>query len=394
MEATAIRQIDILTRDELRILIELPADPCVSLFLPIERAEPARQQNPIRLENLLRQAEQRLMARGLHATAAHELLAPAYQLIEDRAFWAHQADGLVVFAAAELFRVYRLPLAFEELVVVDAQAHITPLLPLLSGDGQFYVLTLGLGGVRLFHGTQHSLGPVTLRGVPASLQDALAYDEFAKETQFHPGVPGRGGERGAIFHGQGARDGTAVKQETLRYFQQVEHGVRQALREEHAPLLLAGVAYLLPIYRAANTYPQLVEQDIALNPDDLRPEELHARAWALVAPHFDRAHAGAVERYRMLAGTTPALATSYLRAIIPAAYSGRVDTLFLASGQRRWGTFDPVSGEIAVHEDVSPRDSELLSLVAAQTIQHGGTVYAVAPEQMPDAAPLAAIFRY
>jgi Bacterial archaeo-eukaryotic release factor family 7 len=113
---------------------------------------------------------------------------------------------------------------FEELVVVDAQAHITPLLSMLSGDGQFYVLTLGLGGVRLFRGTRYGLSPVTLHGVPASLQDALAYDEFAKQAQSHPGMPGRGGEHGAIFHGQGARDGTVVKQETLRYFQQVERG--------------------------------------------------------------------------------------------------------------------------------------------------------------------------
>jgi len=394
METTVLRQIDILSRDELRMLIEQPPGSCVSLFLPIERAEPARQQNPIRLEHLLRQAEERLIARDLHADAAHDLLAPAYQLIEDRSFWAHQADGLVVFAATELFRVYRLPLAFAELVVVDAHVHITPLLPLLSGDGQFYVLTLGLGGVRLFQGTQYGLSPVRLHGVPASLQDALAYDEFAKQPQFHPGIPGRGGERGAIFHGQGARDDQVAKEETLRYFQQVERGVRHALRDEHAPLLLAGIAYLLPIYRAANTYSQLVEDDIAVNPDDLRPEELHARAWALVAPHFDRARAAAVERYRMLRGITPALATSYVRAIIPAAYDGRVDTLFLATGQRQWGTFDPVSGELAMREDAGPRDTELFDLAAVQTIRHAGTVYAVVPEQMPDAAPLAAILRY
>jgi hypothetical protein len=385
---------DVLSRDELRNLIEQPAGPCVSLFLPIERAEPTRQQNPIRLENLLHQAEERLVARGLHAAAAHDMLAPAYQLIEDRSFWAHQADGLVVFAAAELFRVYRLPLALEELVVVDAHIHITPLLRLLSGDGQFYVLTLGLGGVRLFQGTQYGLSPVTLHGVPASLQDALKYDEFAKQPQFHPGVPGSGGERGAIFHGQGARDDRVAKEETLHYFQQVERGVAHALRDEHAPLLLASLAYLLPIYRAANTYAQLVEDAIAVNPDDLSLEELHARAWALVAPHFERARAAAVERYHMLRGTKVALATSYVRAIIPAAYDGRVDTLFLASGQRQWGIFDPSSGELAVHADAGSRDAELLNLAALQTMGHGGVVYAVAPEQIPDAAPLAAILRY
>jgi hypothetical protein len=394
MEATMIHQQDTFSRDELRMLIAQPARSCVSLFLPITRAEPGRQQNPIRLENLLRQAEERLIARGLHEAVVHDILVPAYQLIENRSFWAPQADGLAIFAATDLFRVYRLPLAFEELVVVNARPHITPLLPLLSGDGQFYLLALGLGGVQLFLGTPYGLSPVTLHGAPASLQEALANDQFSKEAQFHPGVPGRGGERGAIFHGQGARDGTVEKQEALRYFQQVEHAVRHVLRDASAPLLLAGINYLLPIYRVANTYPQLIEEDITVNPDDLQLDELHAQAWARVAPRFDQARAAAVERYQMLRGTTPARATSYLRTIIPAANDGRVDTLLLAAGQRQWGSFDPVSGELALHEDAGPRDSELFGLAAIQTIRHGGTVYTIAQQQMPDLAPLAAILRY
>lgn len=394
MEATEMRQMDIVTLDEVRRLIDLPAGPCVSLFLPIEHAAPARQQNALRLENLLRQAKEHLLAGGESGAATRELLAPAYQLLEDRAFLAHPAAGLALFASAALFRLYWLPLAVEELVVIAPHAHVTPLVPLLSSDSPFYVLTLSLGGVQLFQGTQYGLRPVALHGVPASLEDALADDEFAKEAQFHTGVPGQGGERGAIFYGHGVRDGTVVKQEILRYFRQVDHGVHRALHDEHAPLLLAGIGYLLPIYRAVNTYPQLEESAIVVNPDDLRPEELHARAWSIVALLRDRLRAAAVERYQMLRGTQPALAPSYLRAIVPAAYGGRVDTLFVAAGQRRWGSFDPASGALTLHESAGPNDAELLDLAAIQTIRHGGMVYAIAPEQLPDAAPLAAILRY
>ncbi|HEU5100432.1 MAG TPA: hypothetical protein VFU22_15495, partial [Roseiflexaceae bacterium] len=132
MQAIAIWERENLSRDELRTLIEPLAGPCISLFLPIERAEPARHHNPVRLENLLRQAEQRLSEYGLDQPAAHELLAPAYRLLEDRAFWAYQSDGLAVFVTVDLLRIYRLPLAFEELAVVAAHPHITPLLPLLT----------------------------------------------------------------------------------------------------------------------------------------------------------------------------------------------------------------------------------------------------------------------
>ena len=79
--------------------------------------------------------------------------------------------------------------------------------------------------------------------------------------------------------------------------QQVDHAVRQALSNGSAPLLLAGIAYLLPIYREANTYPQLIEEDITVNPDDLPLNELHAQAWAIVAPRFGHTCAAAVEHY-------------------------------------------------------------------------------------------------
>ena len=52
MEATAMPHADVVSRDELRALLERPAAPCVALFMPIGRAEPARQQNALRLENL------------------------------------------------------------------------------------------------------------------------------------------------------------------------------------------------------------------------------------------------------------------------------------------------------------------------------------------------------
>lgn len=144
METTVIRLED-LSRDEMRLLIERSAGPCASIFMPIEWTNPARQHNPLRLKNLFWQAEERLIAHGQDAAAARSILAPGYQLIEDQSFWDHQSNGLAIFAATDLFRVYRLPLAFEELVIVDQHAHITPLLTMLSGDSHFSYSRSALG---------------------------------------------------------------------------------------------------------------------------------------------------------------------------------------------------------------------------------------------------------
>ena len=99
---------DVLSRDELKTLIEASESPCVSLFLPTHRAGPEIQQDPIRLKNLLRQAEEGLAARGLRDREIRDLLAPAEQLLPERPFWQNQSDGLALFRSPALFRT--LPL--------------------------------------------------------------------------------------------------------------------------------------------------------------------------------------------------------------------------------------------------------------------------------------------
>ncbi|MCE2703319.1 MAG: hypothetical protein LW859_39355 [Anabaena sp. 49633_E8] len=55
----------------------------------------------------------------------------------------------------------------------------------------------------------------------------------------------------------------------------VDSALHKKLRGEKAPLILAGVEYLLPIYRQANTYPYLAETGITGNAEILKMQELN-----------------------------------------------------------------------------------------------------------------------
>ena len=68
------------------------------------------------------------------------------------------------------------------------------------------------------------------------------------------------------------------------------------------PLLLAGVEYLLPIYKEANTYPHLIDTVIKGNPDLLSADELHKSAWEIIRPLFQAAQEEAFAHYQQLAG--------------------------------------------------------------------------------------------
>ncbi|UCC73598.1 MAG: hypothetical protein JSV86_03270 [Gemmatimonadota bacterium] len=380
----------LINRQELRTLIEERASLCVSLYLPTHRTGAETQQDPIRLKNLLRQAEDRLRNNGLRRADAEKILGPARRLQVDRSFWQHQSDGLAVFASPETFRSYRLPFRFSELVVVTDRFHVKPLLPLLSGDGRFYILALSQKEVRLLQGTRHSVGEVSLDYVPRSLAEALGGEERERQLQFHTAA--RGGS--AIFHGHGsAGDVSEHKKDLLRYFQQIDRGLQDLVCAERIPLVLAGVDYLLPIYREANTCAQLVEEAIVGNPDGLSADELHDEAWTILEPYFAEAQRRAAAKYLELVGTGKS--SRDLDRIIPSAYQGRVDSLFVAVGVQRWGSVGETGGDVVVHEERRPGDQDLLDLAAVQTLVHAGDVYAVSPDQIPDAqSPVAAVYRY
>jgi hypothetical protein len=368
-------------------LIEEPQGLCVSIFLPTHRVGAQTQQDPIRLKNLLRQAQERLLTKGLRPPEAEKLLRPARELLDDSVFWQHQSDGLAVFLSPGVFRYYRLPLNFGDMVVVADRYHLKPLLPLLTGDRRFYVLALSQNEVRLLRATRHSVSEVELEDVPKSLADTLRYDDQEKQLQFHTGTAGGRGGGAAIFHGHERDD---PKDDILRYFRQIDRGVRELLKGSQVPLVLAGVDYLLPIYKEASSYPHTIDEGVTGNPEGLRPEELHERAWEVVRPRFLEAQQKAAARYRQLARTGQT--SKDIREIVAAAYYGRIETLFAASGIQVWGDFDPAAGQVDLHE--GPEGEDLLEFAAIQTVLHQGTVYVTSPENMPEDADAVSIFRY
>lgn len=383
----------LLTREELKALSYIPDGPAVSIYLPTHRAGSETRENPIRFKNLVTEAEEQLIANDVRAPEAGELLEPVQELIEDYEFWQNQSDGLALFLTADQRHYYRLPASFEELVVVGDRFHLKPLMPLLSNDGRFYLLALSQNEVRLFHGTRDSLIEIELEDMPTSLAEALRFDEPHSQQQFHTATDSSvaPGSRPAVYHGHGV--GTDdEKEEILRYFHHLDKGLADILQDDRIPLVLAGVEYLFPLYREANTYGSLFEEGLSGNPENLGPDELHRQAWEILEPYFRQSQEEALAQYHHLSDTGQS--SQNLWEIIPAAHYGRVDTLFVAKGQQQWGSFDPDNDSLVLGAEAKFGKEDLLDSAAVQTLLNGGTVYTLEPEAMPHGAQLAAIFRY
>jgi hypothetical protein len=386
---------DILTRAELEQLMRKEQQWCVSIYMPTHRTGAEAQQDPIRLKNLLREAEKHLSARGVSTRDVQKMIEPASKLLQDSYFWQHQSDGLAIFLSSNRVRRYRLPLNFEELVVVIDHFHIQPLLPLFTGDGQFYILALSQNDIRLLNSTRYSVSEVDIGQVGGSLAEALPSDDYQAGLQLHTSgsAGGMAGDGSVTFHGSGGGS-VSAKNDLLRYFHLVDDGLTEFFQGDQVPLVLAGVEYLLPIYKEANTYPNLIDQVIKGNPDLLSADELHKSAWDIIGPLFQAAQEEAFAHYQQLAGQASKRVADTLEKIVPAAYDGRVETLFVAAGVQQLGVFNRVTNEIELHDPIESGDESLLDLAAVQTYLKGGIVYAVEPEKVPGGTSAAAVLRY
>jgi hypothetical protein len=368
----------------------------VSIYVPTHRAGNEQQQDPIRLKNLLAQAEKKLLAYGVRRPEAEELLKPAQDLLQDGMFWQQGSDGLAIFISKDTSRIYRLPNRFEELVVVGKSFYVQPLLPLLNGNGNFYIFAISLNRPRLFQASKDNLNEVELQDVPANMDEALMIEDQEKHLGFQTmtanTVGGTGGERPAIHYGQGEENDK--KEKILRYFQEVDQGLSRLLEDESAPMVVAAVDYLIPIYQQASTYRNLLKEGIVGSPDRQPLNELHSSAWKIVEPIFTRSQQEAIDRFKELHGQQNGLATDDLDTAVKAAIGGRVETLLVPIGVQSWGRYDPATDSVHFDPEPTPENEDMVNYTAVQTILNSGNVYALPREQFPTEKEVAAILRY
>lgn len=388
------------THDDLRTLLAEVQTPAVSIFLPTHVAGREIRQDPIRMRNLLNQARTALEEGGLGGTDAMAVLRPGYDLLEDNAFWRHQAEGLAVFLAPGCHLFYRLPVTVEEDAVVDDRFHVRPLLPVLEADGRFAVLTVSLRAAALFEGTRSGLVPVPIERLAPGLENLFGGG---------PDVQGEGRERtedGTVQAPEtaNARDAPAnagdgsqrltTNDELVQYVKQLASAIGRHLGGTGVPLVLVADERVFGHYRAVNRYDGLVDPPLPLQPASLSIGALHERAYAAVRPVLERARSRSAERLSMLAGDGSGRGTGDVGTIVTAAVNGRVDTLFLRDGDRCWGRHFVDRNETEVHAERLRGDRELADLAAGHTLAKDGTVHVLAPEEMPLDTSMAAILRY
>lgn len=364
---------------------------CASLFIPTHRAGFNNAKiDQLNFKNILQTVRIELEEQGMDLNASHKMLQPAYDLLDKDDFWTDLSDGLAVFMSPDFFVFYTLPQSFDSYHFVGDRFHIRPLLPIFTGGGRFFLLALSQNEVRFFEGQRHSITPVIIEDLlPEDMEEALQFSDAEASFQAHSGSS----TGTPVFHGQGKGKDSKIK-DLRKYFREVDNGLMEMLHDEQAPLLIAAVDYLVPIYQSISSYSNVLPDFIKGNPEHWNPMQLHERAWQIMGPHFKQEQQLAAEQFTSTFSQNKASISAY--DIVPSAIAGRIETLFVDRSETNlWGQYFKDDHQIRFDLKRKPDSICLLNEAAAQTFLQGGTVYNAPTEEIPYSySSMNATYRY
>jgi hypothetical protein len=299
--------------------------------------------------------------------------------------------GLAIFRSKNQRAYYWLELPLEERLIVGERFYIKPLLPAISPDVEFFILAISRNQVRLIKATSHGHGRVDVPNLPSSMEQGLNLQTADRGEQVHSGgIRGNLGKEAAVFHGQGGHRDT-VKDEFVEYSRLVAESLWPVLRETGWPLILAGVDSELPVVRKELDYPHVTRQVLHGSFDYFKDRQLYERALPIAQNYYATMRRDAINKYGTLSNRN--LTSEDIEEFLPAAYDGKIDTLFVNADAEVFGCFNSKDGSI---EFVDSRDPafDLVETAAVQTIRHGGTVYEATRDELPKNVSMCALLRY
>lgn len=383
---------ELIGKEEFKELINHQSEPCISIYIPTHRAgvEVNEKQDAILFKNALQEAIKTLQDKGLPSQVIDSIVQPGFDLYKDESFWNNQLDGLAVFLADGFSKTFKLPFSVTEELLINKSFYISPLLPAITNNEQFYLLVLSKKDARFYEGNAFGLQRVEVEGLPNGLDDVIHFEEKDDQQLFRQG--GKGGSGSASFHGH-AEGQPDDKTNLAIYFQEVDRTLfSEVLHDKHIPLVLAGVEYLIPIYKGISRYNNIADDAITGNQEHESTLELFNKCREILAPYFKQETDKALQNYYNQLATP--ITSSMPEKVIPASFYAQVSDLFIAKNEHIWGNFNAELNSLEIHSEAEDQDECLINQAAMQTYLNGGMVHLLDKDKMPKESIIAALLRF
>lgn len=364
---------------------------CISVFIPTHSRgdRELKETDALLLKNELKEIKKILAQRGLNQNEVDELVKPIQNLADSPEFWSQQAGGLALFLSGDTIKDYELDTKFDPYHYVSTEFYIKPLFSALAKKENFFLLTLELDEVRLHRGSDSGLKEIDITQiVPSGLEEVVGSDYEQKSSQFKS----QQGQGYSVYYGHG-EGGEDNKEEITKYLREVDKGITKLLKDEKAPVVVAGVDSLFSAYRELTNLDNLYDRHISGNPKLQGLRSLHKEAMDLLQPYFNKTKKEKTEIFRRFQGT-PKTANS-IDYIVPAALHGKIDTLFILKKQDIFGMYNQATDKVEYKQGADLAEVSLFNLAAKEAFLYGANVYLVDKEEMPDGFSIInALYRY
>jgi hypothetical protein len=371
-QTTELRE-ERLSLKELRGLCE-STGPCITILLGAYQPGAGGPSHAARLKSAIPVVEQEL-AKQSTPSEFIELLEPLRELASSGEMDAG-GGGVVIFRSPGKFDRFHFSGKANDRIVVGTHFLVTPLLPLLTGERECYILDVSRKDLHLFHYSGGRCDKVPLpNSVPKDVREAGAFDTPDRDLESRSAAGKSTGSMRAVQFGTGSE--REIDDERLfHFFRLVDKGLHDVLNG--LPLLLAGVEYEVAVYRRAAKYSHILEGRLEGDLSLRSLAEIGQLAFERAKTDGWREGEEALTQFREMANRERTL--SGIRRVLEAAKQGRVAKLILAEG--------------AEFKSNSPTHQVLINSVAVLTIVNGGQIYVLPERLMAKQAPVAAVLRY
>ncbi len=299
-----------------------------------------------------------------------KFLKPIRTLVHDTQVLQILKGNLWVFLNKDSFRILKIPLDVQDMVVVATSFHVKPLLRWLQFDRDFLLLGLERGMAHLYHGNQFSLRKI----------------ELPRSTRFQKF------DQAPVLDSQTLSE----RERAIRYYEHVDllNDWLADLSELKRPhVFVVGEKDLVQSARAKLNYPESLKPALLtkFHPHKLADICFEIRRILKREATLELEEA-VLEFYQALDNR---VAKNNIQQIAKAAAQGRVNKLIIADGINIFGKLNPKTGNLAIHmSHLNHEDDDILDDLAQMVLAKGGEVIVASRDQIPQGRPALAILKY
>lgn len=247
-------------RQDIILLQQVRGYPSVTITLPTHRTSPENKQDPIRLRNLIKQADERLL-KEFSRREVQPILDRLAGLAEGIDF-RYVLDGLALFVNRDVGHVYRLPFTIRERLVVDETFLTRDLVFAMNRTPRYWTLVLSEKPTRLYEGTLDNLIEVNEGGFPMTHE-------------------GPGGEA-PLPGGTGINKSAHRDERHRQFFRQIDAALKTFMAGDPLPLALVGVERHIAFYREITGHADAIIAGVTGSHDKTPPHDLARLVWPAV----------------------------------------------------------------------------------------------------------------